>query len=237
LFLVAWGLIDFHHIRRILRAGRGETSIFAVTFLSTLFVNLELAILAGVILSLAFYLSRTARPRVVTRVPDPRTARRKFATDPTLPECPQLKIARIDGSLFFGAVSHVQETINDMAEANPGQKHLAIVASGINFVDISGAEFLANEAQRRRRHGGDLWLIRVKAPVRDALEDGGYLDEIGANHVFQSKGEAIAHIHGRLDPEVCRHCTKRIFRECSGAPAQPQAAAASAPRPEPVHSA
>lgn len=215
LFLVAWGLIDFHHIRQILRAGHEETIIFGATFLATLLLNLEMAILLGVFLSLGFYLSRTSRPRVLSRVPDSRGERRKFVSDPALPECPQLKIVRIDGSLFFGAVSHVQEQLRALEAEQPGQKHLVIVASGINFIDLAGAEFLAQEARLRRAAGGDLWLIRVKQQVRETLENGGYLDYIGADHLFEGKSEAFAHIYARLDREVCRRCDKRIFRECA----------------------
>jgi SulP family sulfate permease len=229
LFLVAWGLVDFHHIGQILKSGREETTILAATFLSTLFINLEMAILLGIILSLAFYLARTSRPKVVSRVPDPRLAVRRFSDDPTLPECPQLKIVRIDGSLFFGSVSHVQETLAKLAEAQPGQKHLAIAASGINFVDISGAEFLAQEARRRRDRGGALHLMKVKPQVMEALENG-YLEEIGAGNVYQGKGEAIARIHAQLDPAVCRGCGRGVFHECRSVAAdspmfsQPQAA-------------
>ena len=150
LFLVAWGLIDFHHIAKIIQTSRADTAILATTFFSTLFLELEFAILAGVILSLVLYLNRTSRPRILSRVPDPRTPDRKFTTDTSLPECPQLKIARIDGSLFFGAVSHVAESLRRFEAREPGQRHLAVVASGINFVDVAGAEFLAQEAQRRR---------------------------------------------------------------------------------------
>jgi SulP family sulfate permease len=214
LFLVAWGLIDFHHIGQILRSGRAEVTILAATFGSTLFLNLEAAIMIGVVLSIGFYLSRTSRPQVVTRVPDPRNPRRKFSGDAELPECPQLKIVRIDGSLFFGAVSYVQETLRRMRAAEPRQKHLAVVATGINFVDLAGAEFLAREARTRRAQGGDLWLIRAKPQVEEALDAGGYLNDIGRDHLFASRGEAIEQVHKRLDPEVCRTCTRRVFTEC-----------------------
>lgn len=225
LFLVAWGLIDFHHIHQIVRASRAETVILAATFLATLFLNLEMAILLGVFLSLAIYLSRTSRPRVVTRVPDPRLDSRKFSSDPSLPECPQLKFIRIDGSLFFGAIAHVQETLRTFESHHPDQRHLAIIASGINFIDIAGAEFLAAEARRRREAGGGLYLIRVKAAVRQQLEQGGYLDEIGADKLFQSKTEAIAKIYAALNRETCRQCSRHVFREC----AAPKLAVAPAP--------
>ncbi len=224
LFLVAWGLIDFHAIKNILRTSRSETGVLAVTFFSTLFLELEFAIIAGVLLSLGLYLNRTSRPRLITRVPNPRTPGRDFVTDPSLPECPQLKLVRLDGSLFFGAVSHVEETLAEMEAQHPGQRHLAIVASGVNFIDVAGAELLAEEAKRRRAEGGGLYLIRVKPGVCEPLTRGGYLDEIGKENLFTGKTEAIAWATSRLDAEICRTCTARIFRECATKPgAKPEA--------------
>jgi SulP family sulfate permease len=224
LFLVAWGLIDFHAIKNVLRTSRPETAVLAVTFFSTLFLELEFAIMAGVLLSLVLYLNRTSRPQLLSRVPDPRTPGRDFVTDPSLPECPQLKLARLDGSLFFGAVSYVAETLGKMEEKNPGQKHLAISATGINFIDVAGAEFLADEASRRRAQGGGLYLIRLKPGVCEPLNRGGYVDTIGRENLFAGKTETIAAVVEKLDPEVCRTCTARIFRECAqrpGAEARP----------------
>ena len=87
-----------------------------LTFIATLTLELEFAILLGVMLSLVAYLSRTSRPKVVARVPDPTNPRRKFVTDSRLPECPQFKIVCIDGSLYFGAVNHVAETLRRFRE-------------------------------------------------------------------------------------------------------------------------
>ena len=218
LFLVAWGLLDFHHIRRVVRTSRQETAVMGVTFGATLVLDLEFAILAGVLLSLVLYLSRTSRPTILPRVPDPRSPDRHFVTNPSLPECPQLAIVRLDGSIFFGAVSHVAETFRRIEADPPSCKHLAVVATGINFVDVAGAEFLSAEAERRRARGGGLYLIRPKPGVRDLLARGGYLEEIGSGNLFGGKTEAIASIVPRLDPEVCRRCRVRIFRECAQRP-------------------
>lgn len=61
LFMVAWRLIDFRHIRTIARADRKETMVMVVTFFGTPFLDLEFAILLGVMLSLMIYLRRTSR--------------------------------------------------------------------------------------------------------------------------------------------------------------------------------
>jgi len=215
LFLVAWGIIDFHHIKKIFKTSRSETSILVTTFLATLFLELDFAIFLGVMLSLILYLNRTSKPKVLSRVPDERLPNRKFNTDSSLPECPQLKIVRIDGSLFFGAVNHVHESIRHFEEQNPKQKNLLLVASGINFVDAAGAEFFEIEAKHRQKIGGSLFIYGAKEAVCKQLKDGGYLDIIGRENIFSSKTESLNRIYqNSLDHSICASCEKRIFKEC-----------------------
>ena len=223
LFLVAWGLIDFHHIKKIFQASRSDFSILLVTFIATLTLELEFAILLGVFLSLVVYLSRTSRPKVLGRVPDPKDPKRAFTTDSSLPECPQFKIMRIDGSLFFGAISHVSESLRRFREQNPQQKSALLVASGINFIDVAGAELLAQEAKNYRKLGGDLYFYEVKEGVCGPLRRGHYIEEIGDENMFSSKTEAIAEIFQTLDKDICARCDKRIFKECLAlAPVKPE---------------
>lgn len=218
LFLVAWRLVDFHYIRVIARADRTEAAVMMVTFLSTLVFKLDFAILLGVILSLMVYLRKTSRPRITPRVPDPHSPRGKFTSDMTLPECPQLKVLRIEGSLYFGSVSHVRELLRRYREHYPEQKHLLLLTKGINQVDISGAELLAEEASARRAMGGDLYLYRLKESASTVMDRGGYRDKIGKDNIYDSKGEAIHGIFDRLDRDICMACTKRIFWECKAVP-------------------
>jgi len=228
LLIVAWRLIDFHHIATIVRTSRRETAVLLTTFLATLFVELEFAIYVGVMLSLVIYLMRTSRPGIVARVPDPSSPVRHMVTDPALPECPQLKIVRVDGSLFFGAVDHVQGELQRLAAQDPGQKHLLMIGNGINFIDVSGAEMLVQEANRRRRLGGGLYMSKVKDEVCGILKRGGYADAFGRENIFGTKGEAIEGIFQRLDRSICARCDKRIFRECQRVPYQGDLATAGA---------
>ena len=222
LMLVAWGLIDFHHISNILKASRSESVVLAVTFFATLFLELEFAILLGIILSLVVYLSKTSRPAVRVRVPDPSRPKREFVTNPTLPQCPQAGIVRIDGSLFFGAVPYVREKLLELEEAEPGQKSLLLIAKGINFVDVAGAEFLTEEAQRRRKMGGKLYLYEVKEGVCERLRKSGAINVIGPENLFESKTKAITTLINGLDPKICQRCDRRIFLECEATSCVPQ---------------
>ena len=65
LLVVAWRLIDFHHIKTISRPASARSRCCSTTFFATLFVELEFAIYVGVMLSLIIYLMRTSQPAVV----------------------------------------------------------------------------------------------------------------------------------------------------------------------------
>jgi len=214
LFLVAYGLFDLHHIRNIVRASRRETAVMLLTFMAAIFADLEFAIYAGVLLSLMLYLTRTSHPLILDVKPDPGPDSYHFTADSNLPDCPQLKMLRVNGSIFFGAVDHVRGHLETVDELNPGQKHVLIVASGINFVDIAGAEMLAQEARRRQRLGGGLYFYRLKDAARAVLARGGYLEQIGADNIYPVKTRAVAAIYPKLDSGICRQCQVRIFREC-----------------------
>jgi sulfate permease, SulP family len=217
LFLVAWGLIDYRAMRTIIRTSRSETAVLAVTLVATLTAQLEFAIYVGVLLSLMLYLSRTSRPSILDVKPDPGEHSYLFTTRSGLPDCPQLKIVRINGAIFFGAVDHVQGVLQSIDAYNPLQKHLLVDATGIHFVDVAGAEMLALEAKRRRRLGGGLYLYRVNDDVMKLLTRGGYLEDIGKDNIFPARSRAVGFIYPNLDVETCRTCPRQIFRECKAA--------------------
>ena len=219
LFLVAWGLIDFQHIARIARTSRSELAVMAITFLATLFLELEFAILLGVLTSFVVYLRRTSQPALSVQVLDPADPKRRFTDVRERLECPQLRILRIDGSIWFGAVSYISERFREQMRNRPGQKHLMLLADSVNFADVAGAELLAQEAVRRRSAGGGLYLVALKPGACTPLTRGDYFREIGAENTFDSKAEALANTVPELNPDVCHRCKIRIFWECSEQPA------------------
>jgi len=228
LLLVAWGLFDFHQMRTIVRASRAEGALLAVTVFATLTLHLEIAILFGIALSLVLYLHRTSRPALRSILPDPQSAQRKFRERrPGEAECPQLQILRVEGSLYFGAVSHVGDYLQQIEERRPLQKHLLLLSKSMNFVDVAGAELLAGEARRRRARGGGLYFHGLRDSAARMLFGSAFRIEFdpGANRA--SKREAIAGIFAILDRNICATCRARVFEECSSLP-PPAASHASA---------
>jgi len=217
ILLVAYNLIDFHHIEMILKNSKSEASILIVTFLSTLFLELEFAIYMGVLLSLVFFLKKTSTPEIPTLSinVDEKNNRRCFINIQKKPlkQCPQLKIIRIDRSIYFGSINHIQDRISHIAE-NERIYHIMIDASRINFIDLAGAEALVSENTILKKHGGGLYFVGLKSSVYEFVAKSCFVKKIGADHFYDSKGAAIGGIYKKLDRDVCATCQSQIFEEC-----------------------
>jgi SulP family sulfate permease len=228
LLWVAWGLVDIPQWRRVGRLDRGELGIAAATGLAMGVLPLEQAVLGGVGLSLISYLYRTSRPALRTMGFAPGTpgqaARPMVVLDGTPhAECPQLKLLRMEGSVYFAAVAHVSERLHALRHAPEPARHLLVMAKSMNFVDYAGATMWEEEHLHRLAAGGDLYFHRPRPEVVETWRERGFLDKLGPDHVFADKRSAIATIVPRLDDAICARCTARVFDECA---ARPRASAA-----------
>ncbi len=214
--LVGWSLVDRKSLRGIWRSGWAERGVLLATIGVALFIQIQAAILAGVALSLVVYLYRTSNPQLRPRVPDPADENRKFVdAGPGKPECPQFRLARLDGSLYFGAVNAFRDALNAFERERPACKRFGVIMRGVNFIDLAGAEALAVETRRLRANGGDLYLINIKERPLEYLEKGGYVDQIGRSNIFVTKTRAMTEITKKLDHDICSRCSLRVFKECA----------------------
>ena len=217
ILLVAYNLIDFHHIKQTLSFSKSETTILLTTFFATLFLELEFAIYLGVILSLVLFLAKTSTPGIPTLSIDDsaKDQKRKLINIQKKPlkQCPQLKIIRIDMSIYFGSINHIQKRISKIADSERIY-NILIVASGINFIDLAGAEALVSENNRLKQNGGGLYFVALKSSVYEFAAKSFFVKRIGNDHFFDTKGHAIHKIYSRLDRSICSECQALIFNEC-----------------------
>jgi SulP family sulfate permease len=236
LLWVAWTLVDRAAWRRVWRNDSSEFAIALATACATLTVRLEMAVLAGVMLSLVVYLYRSARPALRTMGFDRQGAGRPFvvlgavgepgaASAGAMAECPQLKLLRMEGSVWFGAVAHVADRLRGLREraaASPeGQRHLLVMSKSMNTIDLAGSDLWEAERVRRAELGGALYFHRPRPQVLALWQRTGFLQRLGEGHVFPDKRSAIAAIVPQLDDAVCSRCQVRVFEECAWRPGAP----------------
>lgn len=232
LLLISWSLFDLAGWQRLWQLSRQDFAVAVATFAATVSIRLEVAILLGTLLSLVTYVWRTSKPAMRTMGFDTVGPARPFIvrTDSPapLPECPQLKMIRMEGEVYFGAVSHVSDQLRDLRAPAHSARHLLVMAKSMNFIDLAAADMWRAELAARRAAGGDLWFHRPRAPVLALWQRVEFLAEMGADHVFPAKRIAIATIFDRLDRSICAHCTVRLYEECQTLPLPVDAVASNA---------
>lgn len=243
LLLVALSLLDFARWRQLFNLSRTDFGVALATMVATVTIRLEMAILLGMLLSLMSFLYRTSRPAMRTMGFDSRGMNRQLVVidnapqsseDATpsggsavseatsvgatfLPECPQLKLLRMEGEVYFGATQHVADILHALRTQPNPQKHLLVMAKSMNFIDLAGAELWESELAARRAMGGNLYFHRPRPEVIRMWRKTGFTDVLGPEHQFSDKFIAISTIFSKLDPDICRHCSARIFEECKTA--------------------
>ena len=222
LMLVAVALLDMARWQQLFRLSRTEFGVALATLVATVSIRLELAILLGTLLSLMSFLYRTSRPAMRTMGFDGWGPERQFvvlADDKNaLPQCPQLKLLRMEGEVYFGATQHVADTLHTLRHMPQPQKHLLVMGKSMNFIDLAGAELWEAELNARRAIGGDLYFHRPRPEVIQMWQTTGFTRLLGPEHQFPDKRSAISAIFQKLDPQICQACTARIFWECQAVP-------------------
>ena len=216
IIFVAFRLINFSEIKHFIHSSKSETTIILITLFVGVFVELELSLFLGVILSLMFFIQRTMRPHFAIGAPDPSLPDRSFRDSKLyqLNECPQLLSLRFNGPLYFGSIEYLELGFKYIAQERPQQKTILINLKGAGDIDLSGIDLLIAEANRRRKIGGDLYVV-MRAPfLVSRIRKLGLLAFLGEDHQFESKRTAIATLVPKLDKAICMSCPHTIFNEC-----------------------
>ncbi len=214
ILLVGYNLIDFHHIKQVFKSSGRELIVLSTTLFGTLFFELETALFLGIALSLFFYLERTAKPNIAVLGSSKTHRFINILRDTNAKECPQLKIVRIDGSIYFGALEVVSDFFNNLYDED-NIKHVLVIANGINFIDLAGAAWLAHEAEKWQIRGGGIYFSGLKIVSQQILKKGGFRDQIGLDNFYLDKKTAIEDIYKKLDNNICATCNVNVFDECN----------------------
>jgi len=162
--------------------GRISRWVMGVTFVATLAIPLQFAVLFGVALSILLNTIRQSNKVVVTQwVLQAQGFPIEQPPPPRLPSR-QLTVLHIYGSLFFAAAKNIEEMLPAVGDANR-----AVVAVNLRGKSEIGSTFvtvLQRYSQALQARQGKLMLVGVDPLLRDQLAKTGVLGLIGEDNVF-----------------------------------------------------
>ncbi|KJE35134.1 sulfate:proton symporter [Thalassospira sp. HJ] len=184
-------LVDFSILKTSWQYSKADFIAVLATILLTLGLGVEVGVTAGVVLSIGLFLYKTSRPHIaeVGLVPDTQhfrnVLRHKVITHPSV-----LTI-RIDESLYFANARYLEDYLYDRVVACKNLKHVVLMCSAVNEIDLSALESLEAINHRLEEMGISLHMSEVKGPVMDRLKKTHFLDEL-TGEVFLSQFEAVS---------------------------------------------
>lgn len=183
-------LVDLGILRRAWNYSRADFAAVAVTILATLILGVEAGVSAGVVLSILLHLWKTSRPHVAEVGIVPGTQhfrnilRHKVETDP------HIVTLRVDESLYFANARFLEDYVMARATGDKTLRHVVLLCSAVNEVDMSALESLEAINERLKAMGITLHLSEVKGPVMDRLQRSSFLSSL-TGRVFLSQWEAV----------------------------------------------
>ena len=218
ILLIAWNLFDLKQLAHFRDSDRREWIVFAVTLVATLTIRLEFAVLLGVVVSLLLFLDKTARPNVVEVAPlEPRTEPElRNVERMQLAVCPEIRILRIDGAVFFGSADHIQQSIQRFCEQNVDVRYLILNCTGVHHIDLAGADMLLQERHRLQQQGVRLSLCWLKNLLLEQADTARLVRQMGSEGIFSNIDDALSHHVALVDScsHRCDGCSARVFGQC-----------------------
>jgi SulP family sulfate permease len=174
-------LIDFKAIINVWKESKFDGLSMSLTVLGVLLVNVEVGIIAGVIASILLHIMRTSHPHIaiVGLLPDSQHFRNieRYKVE----TCSTIVTIRIDESLYFVNAQYLEDKIPQYIADYPSAKHLILMCSGVNNVDLSALDSLKKVISDLRERGITVHLSEVKGPVMDILQHSQFIENLSGN--------------------------------------------------------
>ncbi|MFF5792490.1 SulP family inorganic anion transporter [Paeniglutamicibacter sp. NPDC012692] len=184
LILVGVRTLKIHDVVMVWKTGPIQATVLTVTFVLTLLIPLQYAVLTGVGLAVVLHVTRLSNRIVVRRwVFEKRRALPTEVEPPRELEPNDMVVLAPYGSLFFAAAPVFEKQLPEVT----GNAHGTAVVIRLRGKDELGSTFIKTLEQYARSlesAGAVLMLAGVSSKVYDQLVATGAITRIGAEHVF-----------------------------------------------------
>ncbi|MFH0985198.1 MAG: sulfate permease [Candidatus Omnitrophota bacterium] len=205
LIMVAYNMSEHRSFAMILRSPKSDVAVLLATFLLTVFVDLTVAIQAGLFLAMFLFMRRMAQVTNVGMITN-ELSDQEETDDPNavskrqIP--PKTEVYEINGPFFFGASYKFMEAMNDIGVKS---KVRIIRMRNVLALDATGLHTLTEARKNFKKKGIALIISDLHTQPLIAMERSGLLSEIGEENVFGNIDDALNHARKILGlPEIPR---------------------------------
>ncbi|HEY3442544.1 MAG TPA: SulP family inorganic anion transporter [Paludibaculum sp.] len=198
LFIVAYNMGEWSEIPEIIRLGKRDVSVWAATFLLTVFVDLTVAVEFGMIIAALIFIGRVALTTTVSEVTDDYLKKgwQHILQDKQIP--PYATIFRIHGPFLFGSTDKLEEVEHRIPELPPV---VILRLRNMTAIDATGIHALGVFADKLKASGRELLICGAPWQPLRMMKKAKFERHVEADNICDNVEEAIeraAVVHARL---------------------------------------
>jgi SulP family sulfate permease len=191
------GLLKPREFARLWRIARVEAVIAALTFGITLAVSPQLhwGVLAGVLMSLSYFLYQRLHPRIIEVGLHPDGSLRDRHLWKLPPLAPDTYALRMDAALDFAAAAEFERNVVEYLALHPDTRHVCLFAQPINHIDSTGVDAFLKLSKQLREQGVLLHISGMKLPVEKTLLQAGWQLTDPGHRLYRTETETVTALH------------------------------------------
>jgi len=213
LIVVAFSMIDIKSLKLSFNATNADRIVLIATMIATLVLHLDQAVYIGVLLSIVLFLRKISHPQVFPVAPCCNDTRKLLPIENNQNICSQISIYQVEGSLFFGAISELEDKLSSYIKN--GGKIVIVRLSQVRLIDATGVHALESLLRECEERNITMLFSNVKPAVLEVFKKTGILNKIGKDNFFDHTSDAISEAVTRVRRlGKCQKCTQKCFQEC-----------------------
>jgi anti-anti-sigma factor len=208
------GLIDLSALRHLREVSRMEFRIALVALFGVLLLGILKGVLFAAIASVLMLLAGAARPHVAFLGRIPRTERYSDSErHPDNETLPGVVIFRAESSLLYVNSDHVRQLVWNRVQDTPALRLVVADLSDSPFLDVAGANMLANLHRDLLKREARLRIVGGHAKVRDLLRAVGLEERVGylGRHISIDQAIAESQADGELPTPGAGAAAERVI--------------------------
>jgi SulP family sulfate permease len=183
LIVVGVGSIKPQQVISVTKTGILQSTIMGVTFVLTLLVPLQFAVLVGVGLGIILFVAQLSNRLRVRQITVEGNGRRRESDPPAEVGSEQVLVLQPYGSLFFASAPVFASQLPEIGAAT-NRSVVVLRLRGLDQIGLSLVDVLRRYGRELREHDSRLCVITTSERVVAQMAAGGLIAEIGDDAVY-----------------------------------------------------
>ncbi|XP_072996095.1 sulfate transporter 4.1, chloroplastic-like isoform X2 [Typha latifolia] len=195
------GLVDYEEALFLWSVDKRDFLLWTITFLTTLIFGIEIGVLVGVGVSLAFVIHESANPHIAVlgRLPGT-TVYRNIWQYPEAYTYSGIVVVRVDAPIYFANISYIKDRLREyelnLSTTNRGPDvgriyFVIIEMSPVTYIDSSAVQALKDLHQEYKARRIQIAVANPNRQVHLLLSTSGLIDLIGKEWCFVRVHDAV----------------------------------------------